>query len=89
MGMSTHIIGFVPPDEKFVKMETIWKACQSGGIEIPEEVFNFFEHTDPDPRGFSVDIPAQEWSNDHSSGYEIDVSKIPEKVKFIRFCNSW
>ncbi len=90
MGMSTHVIGYKPADEKYVKMETIYNACLEAGIEIPEEVEDYFEGEGPNG-GIEVDIEnsTSEWGDDSRQGFEIDLSKLNPDVKFLRFYNSW
>jgi hypothetical protein len=87
--MSTVVRGFVPPDDKWQRMKAIWDNCEAVGVEIPDEVLDFFDHVDPDPAGVEVKIPTTKWSNNHAEGLEIEVDKIPKHVKMIRFYNSW
>ena len=89
MGMSTHIVGFVPPDEDWKKMKLVWDSCKSAGIEVPEAVQKFFNWEVPDERGVEVKLPVIEWSQDTMQGYELELDKIPANVKTIRFYNSW
>ena len=92
MGMSTHIIGFIPPDEKYKKMLAIKEQCDGLGISYPSEVDDFFDgEVDPSGEGYEVDLDdiATEWNDAHRQGLQIDVSNIPESVKIIRFYNSW
>lgn len=56
MGMSTHVIGIVPPDETWKKMKAIWDACTAAKIEIPEAVDAFFGGVRPEEKGVVVDI---------------------------------
>jgi hypothetical protein len=87
--MSTHVLGFKPPDEKWKKMKAIWDSCQAAGIDPPQEVEKFFDYCDPDPNGVEVKIEATEWRDNAREGYEIDVSKLPKDVTILRFYNSW
>jgi hypothetical protein len=89
MSMSTHVTGFVPPDETWLKMKAIWDACAEAGIAPPEEVEEFFDGEAPDPAGQEVDIPSSEWRDDSSEGIEITLADVPSRVKIIRFYNSW
>lgn len=89
MGMSTHVKGFVPPDERWQKMKAVLDACAAAGIEVPDQVDEFFGGEEPDPQGQEVDIPHHNWGDDHRNGVEIKTEDIPERVKVIRFYNSW
>lgn len=90
--MSTHVIGFRPADEKWNKMKAIWDSCESADIPIPKEVSRFFDDEDPgDKPGAEVKIDkaVTDWDCDCGEGYEIDVTKLPKDVQFIRFYNSY
>lgn len=94
--MSTHVVGFIPPDEKWLKMRAIFDACKAANVGLPEEVDEFFGGETPDDRGREVDERAmvkagaiREWKDDSREGFELDVSKLPPDVKFVRFYNSW
>lgn len=89
MSMSTHVIGFKPPDAKWKKMKEVWDACEKAGIDPPKEVSEFFNYENPDENGVEVELDAAEWGDDGRQGYEIEVSKLPKGVTIIRFYNSW
>lgn len=93
MGMSTHVTGFKPADDKWKKMKHVYDACETAGIEKPHEVAQFFNFCAPDDNGVVIDIEKSEacrvWRRDSASGFEIDVKKLPENVTIIRFENSW
>lgn len=89
MGMSTHVIGFVPPDDRWAKMAEVWRSCRNAGIDPPPEVEAFFDDGEPDPHGQEVRIPHRHWTAEMREGIEIDVSDLPSHVKVIRFYNSW
>lgn len=96
MGMSTHVVGFKPPDDKWRKMKAAYEACQMAGIDPPEEVEDFFDGEPPDDNGVEIDESAlaesgalREWKDEYREGFEIDVPKLPPDVTVVRFYNSW
>lgn len=94
MSMSTHIIAFFKPKEKWKKYKAIWDACNEAGVEPPDEVSKYFDYEDPKfDRGIRDDLTkhecCMEWNKEMESGYEIDVSKLPANVTHIRFFNSY
>lgn len=97
MGMSTHVVGFTPPDEKYQKMKAVYDSCKAAGIEIPEDVQEFFDWNEPSEHGVTFDLDkipgaVEEWDagkDDAASGLEVDISKLPKNVKVVRFYNSW
>lgn len=90
MGMSTHVTGFQPPDELWVKMKRVWDACIDAGIDPPQEVDEFFNYVSPQGNpGKEVHIPSHDWRAEMSEGVEVNMSDIPKGVTVIRFWNSW
>jgi len=97
MSMSTHCVGFKPSiSDKWKKMKAAWDACYEAGVKLPDEVDSFFEFDQPDEAGVGVsqeilvDCGAlSDWENEDANGFELDVSKLPEDVTTIRFCNSF
>ncbi len=92
MSMSTHVVGFRLPDEKWHKMKLVWDTCRSLGIQIPEEIHEFFGWDEPDSLGIMVDLDkvCRKWSDgDMREGLELDVAKIPKGLSYIRFYNSY
>tara|TARA_Y100000310_G_scaffold345655_1_gene467795 strand:+ start:14815 stop:15081 length:267 start_codon:yes stop_codon:yes gene_type:complete len=88
--MTTHVVGFKPPDKKWKEMKAVWDACNDANIKIPDDVCEYFGEEDPDDEGVSVKLKIMDWSNEYSEdGYELKVSDIPEDVKVIRFYNSY
>ena len=91
MGMSTHVVGFKPPDDRWKKMKAVHDSCIEAGLEPPEEVQEFFDWCTPDPSGVEIDIPHTGYSDRGTlrEGFEIDVSHLPPGVTKIRFWNSY
>jgi len=96
MSMSTHVVGFKPPDAKWQRMKAVWDACDHAGVPPPPEVMAFFDGEEPDVNGVEVTEDAlircgalREWHDDGRDGYEVLVEKLPADVKVIRFYNSW
>jgi len=93
MGMSTHVVGFRPPDEKWRKMKAAWEACSDAGISPPPEVEDFFNGAAPDDAGVEVRVERTEavspYTCESGSGYEVDLTKLPKGVTILRFYNAW
>ena len=89
MGMSTHVIGFRPPDRKWKNMKDVWNVCEAAGINPPTEVEEFFGFETPDDNGVEVDLPTTEWSDRVRQGFELNVKDIPKDITVIRFFNSY
>jgi hypothetical protein len=86
-----NIVGYIKPDDKWLKMKEVWDACEKAGIEIPEEVDEYFDGERPDPSGVEIDLEefAEEYADDTKEGYEIVLSNLPAGVYSIRFFNSY
>ena len=89
MSMSTHVIGFAPPDDEWKKMKAVWDACDNAGLPIPRKVEEFFGGDPPDDAGVEVKLMVEEWRDEGREGYEVNLDKVPKHVKRIRFYNTW
>lgn len=91
MSMSLCILGLRPPDEKWQKMKTAYDSCRAAGIPIHESVLQFFDYSEPDPRGLKVGLDdiAKPWKGEDSEGIEIAVAEIPKEITVIRFYGAW
>jgi len=105
MGMSTHVVGFRPPDEKWRKMKAVWDACKAAETDPPVEVEDFFGGDEPDEAGVEVRLDplllddnkaklgvVVDWEDDMREGLEVDLEKLRANfpsVTKLRFYNSY
>lgn len=95
MGMFTSIVGFKPPDDKWKKMKEVYQSCTNAEVPIPKEVDSFFNYEAPDDAGVTEQLKDSEAVSRYDnpdraeSGIQVDLSKLPEGIKIIRFVNSW
>jgi len=95
MGISTRVVGFVPPDEKFKQMKEIFDACDKAGINPPDEVWKFFNYDRPCDAGVEVDIEnyvEKVWPWRQTDGFQIDLERLAKEmphVKTVLFYNSY
>ena len=91
MSMSTHVIGFVPPDDDWRRHKAVWDACDAAGVAMPQETRDFFQDEPPDEAGVEVCLKGaiRPWNDKSRSGFEVIVEKLPPHVKIIRFYNSF
>lgn len=91
--MSMHVVGFMPADDHWRKMKAAWDACAAAGSEPPASVYDFFGGEAPgDAPGKEVEIQgegAKEWRDNYREGFEVDVTALPQGVRFIRFYCSY
>lgn len=91
MSMSTHVIGFKAPTPDFLAKLEAYEACRKAKIQIPAALEDYFEGERPNPLGQRVRIEnsTKPYQDDNSSGYEIDLAKLPSGVTHLLFTNSW
>lgn len=93
MGMSTHVVGIRPADEKWLAMKRVWEACQAAGVPVPDKVRDFFGYQDPREDGVIVEIERTAACKDYerfgAGGFEVDLTKLDPTIKVLRFYNSW
>lgn len=84
---SLHVVGIQEPDDQWRKIKAVWDACVAARIDPPQVVNDFFGGRTPDERnGVAIDLKALtiDWTLDSSSGVEIELAALPEKVTKIR-----
>lgn len=95
MGMSTHVKGYVSPEnETYQKHLKVFRACLEAGISLPDETAQYFGQGKHPYEGMEISkletkVPVHQYSEDMLEGYEIIVSEIPKDVHKIRFYNAW
>lgn len=92
MSMSTYIVCFRAPDEKWEKMRAVYDSCRDLGVEPPSEVLEFFNDQPPDPRGVEIPFDGHEWTDpdgDSRDGIEVVIADLPPDLTHIRFVNSY
>lgn len=93
MSMSSHIIGFAPPDATWHKMKAVYDACKTAKVPVPTEINEYFDYRTPDESGVEVRIPESLIRNfspyDGADGWEVDITTLPKNVKFLRFVISY
>ena len=93
MSMSTHVVGFKPPDDKWMKMKAVYDACATARIAPPQEVEDYFSNGPPDDSGVEVGLKGhaccKKYKAEMEEGFEIDIKKLPPDVTVIRFYNSY
>ena len=96
MGVSYVIRGVRDLNRKFDDMYSILRVCVDGGVTIPKEVSEYFSQVEDE--GYELETLSRkdlqkymkeveiefEGSIEHDGSAEIDLSKIPSDVKFIR-----
>ena len=92
--MSTHVVGFKPPDERWKQMKAARDACAAAGVPLPDAVDRFFGFEPPDDAGVTIpekqlieDGVVTEYNDRYRDGYEIHLDKVPKDVKIIRVYN--
>ncbi len=93
MGMSSSVVLLRSKDDPtYQKFLAVLNTCKEAGINPPDEVDEYFggDGIDNDPENpLVIDFEPREWSDEMQEGFEIDLDKIPNGVKTIRFYNSY
>ena len=88
MSASYDVIGMKVQDEKWEKMKNVWNTCQIAGVDIPEEVEEFFNWENPNYlQGMQINISnavSQPQVEDYVV-WDVEIDKLPPDVKVIRF----
>jgi hypothetical protein len=91
MGMSMYVAAIKPADAKWKKMKAVWDSCEAAGLDIPEEVVEFFDGETPEEKGVKIYLNVNthacisEYNADMREGYDVDLEKLPKDTKILRF----
>ena len=92
--MSSTIKGVRELDKAFTNMMAVKLACDKAGISYPTELLKYFgddcaeeseEYLCQEMEIVDVSAAIQE----HDSYYEVELARLPEGIKAIRFENIW
>jgi len=96
MSMSSHIKGVRNLNGKFQKMMDIKLACEAAGSDYPKSVLEYFEYPGESEQFLKDEMSevglgdaVREYSRDCCDYFDVDLSKISDEVKIIRFVNSY
>ena len=100
MSMYTYFELGKPVDKKYQDYKKVWAACEAAGIDIPDEVVNYFGDEAPDGKGIwnqvkedregNLDCEAISFNGrDGQDAWIVDLRKLPEDIKLIKFVNSY
>jgi len=97
MSVSMHVYAIKPADEDYRRKAEAYRACRAAGVRIPDQLSMFFNGEEPDPTGMTQQLDDSRnahpscatYRRDGEDGFEIDIAKLPEGTRFIRFYCSW
>ena len=91
MGMSVNIWGVRDLSKQFRLMMNVKIACDLGKIDYPKDIYDFFGPDAYESEEYlaekmeTIKIEFDEPNIDDIDRYEVDLLKLPEDVKKIRF----
>lgn len=94
MGMSSHVVGYFEANEEYRKKAAAFAACAAAGVDPPDSLRNHDPgEVGPDAPGPMLELhnhrAVKKYQRDRQTGFEIDLEKLPEGVRYLRFYNSW
>ena len=85
MSVSYSVVAIKPPtSKKWQKMKAVFDSCREAGINVPTEVWDFFDGAMPDPDGVVVEVETEE-GNDYGPTWTVDLTKLPPNATKLRF----
>jgi hypothetical protein len=92
--MSTRIEAFIPDtDKEYQKHKAIYDLCVKSRVSLPKETEEYFHGCDVPEDKLKVNLQKNIhytlYNGDMSSGFDVDLSKLPQGVTKLRFYNSW
>lgn len=94
MGMSSRVIGVRDLDLIFSKMIAVKNACELAGINYPKEIIEYFkypveseDYLRKQMEEIDITVAVNHKQNICTDYFEVDIAKLPQDVKVIRFEN--
>ena len=93
MSVGLSVQAVKEPTEEYAAKVAVWRACEAAGVDIPDEILEYFDHEEPDPTGMTTYLGGECFTNHPCAtifqtedyyGLEIDLSKLPDGVTRIR-----
>lgn len=84
MSAGLYVRGLLEPTDRFRKMYAAYEACKAAGVQVPDEVVEYFVGEEPDPNGLIVDISAASSRKDNV--IEVDLTKLHKDITKIQAC---
>ena len=89
MGWELSVEGVLKNDEDYEKMVTIARYCQDLGVDIPNEVLEYFDGEPADDTGYkrTVRLPDEALFKKEDVGWwyvDIVLDKLPDNIDAIR-----
>lgn len=93
MSATYSVYGVKQTDDRFHKMKAIYDTCQEAGVEIPSEVYEYFNHEEPNDTGIVIRLSEEpyvtQFHKPGTSGFDVKLSDIPKGLTHIRFKMSY
>lgn len=85
MSVNVYFRGIKAPTEEYRKKVAAYKALKDAGLDIPEELQEYFDYEEPDESGQTVEIEEAEEGDVMEDGeVTIDLAKLPPGVTHIK-----
>lgn len=83
MGMDVYVRGVIEPNEGYKKMYAVYEACKDAGVNVPDEVLEYFGDDTPTPSGMRVKIPTKRLPGEYDNAIEIDLKSLRSDISKI------
>lgn len=85
MGMDVSIRGIIPATDEYNKKAAAYWACDEAGIDIPDDLRDYFNGCEPCEDGMAVRIDYGTDYDDCLECYTVDIEDLPSNIKQIQF----
>ena len=100
MRVALYVVGFRPPDAEWQRMKAAYDACEAAKVDPPKEIQEFFNYEKPDAAGVEVKlgndcdsksrhVSVGDFSENGYQGFTVDLAKLPDGLRYIRFYVSY
>lgn len=85
MSACYFVRGLMEPTEDYKKKYTAFKACEAAGIEIPQQLWDYFGGDVPYAEGTSTPVKYDKKTEPGSITFEVDVKSLSPQITKVLF----
>lgn len=86
MSVSIHVVGIIEATDEYLLKLAAYKACQTAGVAISDELLEYFENSMNTPCEEGIEVPLEVIESDSADYciYDVDLTKARKDLTKIR-----
>jgi hypothetical protein len=85
MSIDYRVFGIKPADKKWKDMKRIYDSYVEAGLEVPNNIWEYFDHKTPEDSGVRVEVAHEVEHEKYRTCYTVDLTTLSPDIKTIVF----